>query len=255
VGPVTGRVRAAADLMLSGIVLAGATASGAVLFAIAEGGYAAFLDLLRQVAIPGALAVVLAPLLARLTTGPRLGRAVLAGAAAGLVGMLGLELVREIGFRVFDSMPGDIAMLMGVLATGRIMQGPDLASNLAGWGDHAFNGAMFGITWAVLIGGFPRRARGGAGIAALIGAGYGLLLATGFLISPVPTAVGAGFFGADFGAKFAITVYLAHALFGAITGLVVHRLSRPVAPIWQVAIDLVTGRPPTPSPATEPVGR
>ncbi|MFI6662795.1 hypothetical protein ACIBL8_45715 [Streptomyces sp. NPDC050523] len=158
---MTARVRAGAGLVLSGVVLAGATASGAVLFAVAEGGYAAFPDLLRQVAIPGALAVAVAPLLALFTAGPRLGRATVAGAVAGLAGTLGLELVREIGFRVFGSMPGDIAMLMGVLATGRIMQGPNLLSDLAGWDDHAFNGALFGVTLAVLIGGFPRR-RGGA---------------------------------------------------------------------------------------------
>lgn len=81
---------------------------------------------------PGAVAVILAPLLAWRINGPRLGRAALLGAAAGVAGTVVLELVRETGFRVFESMPGDIAMLMGVLLTDRIMQGPDAVSNIAG---------------------------------------------------------------------------------------------------------------------------
>lgn len=106
-------------------------------------------------------------------------------------------------------------MLMGVLLRDQIMQGPDTASNIAGWTYHVWNSGMFGVTYAVLLGGFPFRRFGGAVAGTLMGTGYGLALGTGFLLSPVPKAVGAGVFGTDFGAKFAITVYLAHAGFGA----------------------------------------
>lgn len=227
------RLAAVADLMASTVVLAGATASGALLFAIAQGGYASFPDLVKGWGVAGALAVVVAAVAARIAAGPRLLRAVAVGAVAGIVGTGGLELVREIGFRQFHSMPGDIAMLMGVLLTNRIMDGPDTTSNLAGWADHVWNGAMFGVIFAVLVGGFPRLRRG---VAVLAGIGYGLLLGTGFLLSPVPVAIGAGRFGADFGPRFAVTVYLAHALFGAITAWLVNTFGTRVEPLWTVAL-------------------
>ncbi|KQX30692.1 hypothetical protein ASD97_12650 [Streptomyces sp. Root63] len=234
--------RAVADLLASGLVLAGATAAGSLLFAIAEGGYATLPDLVREVGLPGAVAVAVAPLIALRLSGPRLGRAVLLGAAAGVVGTAVLELVREVGFRIFESMPGDLPMLMGVLLRDQIMQGPDTASNIAGWTYHVWNGGMFGVTYAVLLGGFPFRRFGGAVAGTLMGTGYGLALGTGFLLSPVPKAVGAGVFGTDFGAKFAITVYLAHAGFGALLGWLVHRYGNRIAPLWSVACKLLPPR-------------
>ncbi|KUO15018.1 hypothetical protein [Streptomyces dysideae] len=240
----TGRhpARAAAELLLSGVVLAGATAAGALLFAAAEGGYDTLPNLARQVGVPGAIAVVIAPLIALLVSGPRLVRAVGVGALAGIAGTAVLELVREIGFRGFDAMPGDIAMLMGVLLKDQIMQGPDTASNIAGWTYHVWNGAMFGITYAVLLGGFPFRKRGGAMAGVLMGLVYGLMLGVGFLGSPVPNAVGAGEWGADMWPKFQITVLLAHAGFGALAGWLVHRLGSRIAPLWEVTLELLPGR-------------
>ncbi|MFH9071359.1 hypothetical protein [Streptomyces alboflavus] len=236
-------VRALADLALTGVVLAGATAAGALLFALAQGGYGTLPDLVREVGVPGALAVVIAPLIALRVAGPRLGRAVLLGALGGIAGTAVLELVREVGFRVFDSMPGDIPMLMGVLLRDQIMRGPDTASNIAGWMYHVWNGAMFGISYAVLIGGFPFR-RWGAGLTGtLLGTGYGLTLALGFLLSPVPNAVGAGEFGADMWPKFQLTVGLAHAGFGALLGFLVHRYGHRIAPVWTVACALLPRRP------------
>ncbi|UQA91109.1 hypothetical protein [Streptomyces halobius] len=233
--------RTVTELALSAVVLAGATAAGALLFALAEGGYATLSDLVREVGLPGAIAVVAAPLIAWRISGPRLGRAVLLGAVAGIAGTAVLELARETGFRGFDSMPGDIAMLMGVLLRDQIMQGPDTASNIAGWGYHVWNGAMFGVIYAVLIGGFPRRGRGGALAGTLMGLVYGLLLGTGFMASPVPNAVGAGEFGVDMWPKFALTVYLAHAGFGALTGFLVHRFGARIAPLWTIAGELLPG--------------
>ncbi|UGY94617.1 hypothetical protein [Streptomyces gobiensis] len=238
---MTARARPLVDLLLSGVVLAGATAAGSVLFAAAQGGYGTLPELVLRYGIPGAVAVALAPLLALRVSGPRLGRAVLLGAVAGLAGTVVLEVFRETGFRVFDSMPGDIAMLMGVLLRDQIMQGPDAASNIAGWAYHFWNGAMFGVTYAVLVGGFPFRRRRGALSGTLLGTGYGLALGTGFLLSPVTKAVGAGVFGTDFGARFAVTVYLAHAGFGALMGWLVHRYGRRIEPLWTVARTLPAG--------------
>lgn len=61
------------------------------------------------------------------------------------------------------------------------------------------------------------------------------MLGTGFLLSPVPNEVGARKFGADVGAKFAITVYLAHAGSGAVTGWLVHRFGARITPLWTMA--------------------
>ncbi|WP_176726356.1 hypothetical protein [Streptomyces sp. AVP053U2] len=97
----------------------------------------------------------------------------------------------------------------------------------------------FGISYAVLFGGFPFRRPGGAVAGTMMGTAYGLALGTGFLLSPVPKAVGAGVFGADFGAKFAITVYLAHAGFGALLGWLVHRYGTRITPLWSVACELL----------------
>lgn len=235
------RPRTAAGLALTILVLAGATASGAILFAVAESGSDTFSHLVTHDGIPAAVLVLLAPVVAVRVAGSRLLRATLLGGVAGLVSTIGLEAVRETGFRVFNSMPGDITMLMGVQLKNQIMQGPDLASNLAGWGDHFWNGAMFGVIYAVLLGGFPPVKRVMPGI--VMGVMYGLILGTGFLISPVPVAVGAGHFGVDFGARFAVTVYLAHALFGAILGLLVHQFGRTVGPIWEPILDMLHRKP------------
>ncbi len=93
-----------------------------------------------------------------------------------------------------------------------------------------------------MLGGFPFHRSGGAVAGTLMGTGYGLALGTGFLLSPVPKTVGAGMFGADFGAKFAITVYLAHAGFGALLGWLVHRYDTRIPPLWSVARELLTRR-------------
>lgn len=68
---------------------------------------------------------------------------------------------------------------------------------------------------------------------------YGLVLGTGFLLSPVVKAMGAGVFGLDFGAKMAVTVYLAHLCFGAILGLLAHRFARGLEPLWTPTLKLV----------------
>ncbi|MEJ2287062.1 MAG: hypothetical protein P8Y02_00190 [Deinococcales bacterium] len=206
------------------LALAAAGVSGAVLFAVSEAGYASLSRLALEVTLPAIGVLIVIGIVAAVAGWRGLGRTLLVGLVVGVVATAGLELVRIVGFRAFHSMPGSMPMLMGVLLTNRIMLGPDLASNLLGWADHVYNGVTFVLIYLLLFGrrqpwlAFP----------------YALLVGTGFLVSPVPKALGAGVFGAALGAKFALTVYLAHILFGTALYFGVRRargLGRPFLPI------------------------
>lgn len=237
--PPSGAAGVLLRLVLSGVALLAATAGGAILLAVAENGNAALQTLMVDVAAPAAAIVIVLAVSGRLSGNQPLSRAIALGLGFGAVATVGLELVRNIGFYAFDSMPGQLPELMGVLMTGRIMQGPDVVSNLLGWTDHFWNGALFGVIYLVLVGGFPRRRPHWTG--ASIGVVYGLLLGTGFLASPVSRATGAGLFGSIIGQKYTITVYLAHALFGAILGWLAHRFASDADPLWTVALRLLPG--------------
>ncbi len=208
-----------------------------MLLTIAENGNASLRTLVLEVAVPVA-AVILVLVLVSIALRSRSVRdALLLGLAFGALSTAGLELVRNIGFYEFQSMPGQLPELMGVLITNRIMDGPDLASNIVGWTDHIWNGAMFGVTYALVVGGFPRR--GGHWMGAGVGATFGLLIGTGFLLSPVSRATGAGIFGSNMGPKYAITVYLAHLAFGGALGWLVHRFGSRTEPIWERALNIL----------------
>jgi len=206
------------------LAAAAAGASGAVLFAVSEAGYASLSRLAVTVTVPTIVLLVLLVVGAGRAGWYGLQRTLLVGAAVGVLATAGLELVRIVGFRAFHAMPGSMPMLMGVLLTDRIMLGPDLLSNLVGWADHVYNGVTFVLIFLLVFGrrqpwlAFP----------------YALLVGTGFLVSPVPQALGAGFFGTVLGAKFAVTVYLAHILFGTVLFLGVRRargLGAPLLPL------------------------
>ncbi len=49
-------------------------------------------------------------------------------------------------------MIGDLPRLMGVLLTDRFMLGPSLVSDILGYAYHFWNGASFGVIFAVLLG-------------------------------------------------------------------------------------------------------
>jgi len=206
------------------LALVAAGVSGAVLFAVSEAGYASLSRLALEVTLPAVGVLLVIGVVAAIVGWRGLWRTLLVGLVVGIAATAGLELVRVVGFRAFHSMPGSMPMLMGVLLTNRIMVGPDLASNLLGWTDHVYNGVAFVLIYLLLFGrrqpwlAFP----------------YALLVGTGFLVSPVPKALGAGFFGAALGMKFALTVYLAHILFGTLLFVGVRRapdLGTPLLPV------------------------
>ncbi len=146
-----------------------------------------------------------------------LKRQTLNGILAGLAGTLGLEIVREIGFRM-GGMPGDMPKLLGVLLLNRFAYGPSFWSNIAGWSYHFWNGAAFGIIYSLILG----RGKIWTGIL------YALLIATGFMVSPATTALGIGVFGLHFkhGYEFLTTVILAHLAFGSIVGFVIKKANK-----------------------------
>ncbi len=138
------------------------------------------------------------------------------GILGGIIGTVGLEVVRESGFHL-GGMPGDLPKLIGVLLLDRFASGPNFWSDLAGWSYHVWTGAAFGIIYSVLVG------QGGIWIGAL----YGILLGLGFMLSPVPISLGVGRLGLDFkeGYQFLTTVTLAHAAFGSILGWYIHNMN------------------------------
>ena len=144
----------------------------------------------------------------------RLAGAGLLAIGAGILGTAAMEVVRITGFRVFDAMPGSMPMLIGVLLTDRFMEGPDLWSNLLGWGDHFWNGIGVAFIYVVLFG----RMRWWVGVI------YAFLIATVFMMGPVMNIIGAGHFGQEFApVKFPLTVYGAHIAYGAVIGWLVQR--------------------------------
>ena len=197
------------------LALAALAGVGAVqlAFPVAQAGFAPYSDLARYMVLPGALLIALVYGLANFWQEKSLSRAIALGALGGLVATVSLEIVRETGFRVFNSMPGDLPMLMGVLLTDRALVGPSATSNLVGWGVHFLNGATLGVFAALIL------APGGV----LDGMIFATLVALGFLVSPVVQSLGVGYFGVRFGPGFATTVFLAHWAFGATLGYFLSR--------------------------------
>lgn len=155
---------------------------------------------------------------------PALARAVAWGAVAGVLATLPLEVVRLTGFHL-EYMPGNLPRLMGVLLLDRLAEGPSTASDIAGWAYHFWNGASFGILYAVLLG--TRRR--------WLGALYGLLIGVGFMVSPVVTSLGVGYFGLQFSWGFPATVTLAHLGFGISLGFLARRFLGGQPAAWSKA--------------------
>jgi len=160
--------------------------------------------------LPSIIIIIAIYLIAKRQQRTVLSNRILKGALAGLVATVGLEIVRLIGFKL-GWMPGDMPKLLGVLITNRFMKGPSTWSNFLGYAYHFWNGATFGIIFAVLFGRKPIWW-------ALI---YALLIGTGFLLSPAVNAMGVGFMGSNFPGMIEV-VYAAHIVFGLILGYLAH---------------------------------
>ncbi len=137
------------------------------------------------------------------------------GIIAGLIGTIGLEIIRETGFQL-GGMPGQMPKLLGVLFLDRFALGPNFLSNVAGYAYHFWNGAAFGIIYSILLG------RGHIWTGIL----YGILVGIGFMVSPAAVALGVGYFGLDFGWGFPLTVTLAHISFGSLLGWIIFRINK-----------------------------
>ena len=198
---------------LSWIGAAMALASiGPLIFPAAQAGHASMALLTTRLLLPAVAALFLMTLSVRRTL-PGVTRAILWGALAGAVATLALEAVRLPGYRL-GFMPGNLPRLMGVLILDRFALGPSPASDLAGWAYHFWNGASFGILYALVFG-TQRR---------WVGVPFGLSLGLGFMVSPVVLSLGVGYFGLQFSLGFPATVLLAHLAFGLALGFLARRL-------------------------------
>lgn len=199
------------EVILSGVVLALAGVAPNI-FPAAQAGVARMSALGLWVLLPSVVFLGAAAGVAAWRGHRRLWNRILAGAAAGFVATFGLEAVRATSFHVFEGMPGDLPRLLGVLLMDRFMLGPSVLSDVLGWTYHFWNGAAFGIIFAVLLGRKPIRW-------ALI---YGQLIGIGFLLSPAVKSLGIGFMGLEMPSMPA-TVVLAHLAYGLILGTLCDR--------------------------------
>ena len=173
-------------------------------FPAAQAGYGTLHDFALYFIIPAAVLLVIAWGALRESRSREIAEAIRAGAIAGALATLALEAVRYAGFKL-GFMPGNLPELMGVLLLDRFALGPSPASTLAGFGYHFWNGACFGVIFALWRFKLPN----------WLAMPYGILLGVGFLVSPVVQGMGVGLFGVDFGWHFAATVLTAHFAFGA----------------------------------------
>jgi hypothetical protein len=190
------------NLKLRGLLIAIA-AVAPVAFPASQAGYSTLHDLGFSSVIPAALLLGIAWAFLRRSRFSELAASIRDGAIAGALATIALEAVRYSGFRM-GFMPGNLPELMGVLLFDRFALGPT-TSTLAGFTYHFWNGACFGIIFAL---GRFRMPNWWA-------IPYGIAIGVGFLMSPVVQGLGVGLFGVNFGWHFAATVLAAHMAFGA----------------------------------------
>ncbi len=182
------------------------------LFVISQAGYANLSYLSVMFLIPSVVLFIIIYILNNFIGLKDLNRQIKNGLIGGLLATIGLEIIRETGFYL-GGMPGDLPKLMGVFLLDRFALGPNILSNIAGWSYHFWNGAAFGIIYSILFG------QGKIWLGIL----YGIFIGLGFMVSPVVIALGVGYFGANFGCGFPVTVILAHLAFGVLLGWYVFR--------------------------------
>jgi len=205
------------DLPLRGLLI-GLAAIAPIAFPAAQAGYSTLHDLASLAIIPAAILLVLAWAFLRNSNAAGLAALIRDGAIAGALATVALEAVRYSGFRM-GFMPGNLPELMGVLLFDRFALGPTAASTLGGFAYHFWNGACFGIIFAL----------GRFNLPVWWAVPYGAALGVGFLISPVVQGLGVGIFGVNFGWRFAATVLTAHLAFGAAIAVLLRRNSAVAA--------------------------
>jgi hypothetical protein len=194
------------------LVLAAIASAAPNAFPAAQAGYANLAQLGKFVILPS-VALLIAAMFALKSREPETASRLPCGAIAGALATVALEVIRYSGFRL-GYMPGHLPELMGVLLADRFALGPSTWSTTLGFIYHFWNGACFGMIFALF---FSHRPVWWA-------AAYGILIGFGFLLSPVVQSLGVGFMGRDFGWHFAATVLVAHLAFGTALGFLL-RLS------------------------------
>lgn len=208
--------------MLAATIL-GLAAIAPNIFPVAQAGFAKMSEMGAVVLLPSLVLLAAAVIIAGRRGHRALVHRVLRGTAAGVIATVGLEIVRITSFRL-GGMPGDLPRLMGVLLTDRFMYGPSALSDILGWAYHFWNGGVFGLIFAVLLGRRP----------ALWYVGYGVLIGVGFLASPVVKSMGIGSFGLGMPTMPA-TVIAAHVVYGWALGYLYLRWSRTDDFRWRSA--------------------
>lgn len=208
-------------------LLAGAVSP--VIFPAAQAGLAPMSVLAVRLLLPSAvlLAAVAATAIRRGHRG--LVRRMAAGATCGALATVGLEAVRLTSFH-FGGMPGNLPRLLGVLLMDRFMLGPSALSDALGYGYHFWNGACFGLVFAVLFGSASWRWT----------SFYGLAVAFGFLAGPATRAMGVGFLALHMPSMTA-TVVAAHLVFGLILGLCLGRSIPSAGALWSLRTRAAAG--------------
>ena len=189
-------------LLLRGSLIAVAAVAPTA-FPASQAGYGTLHDLAFPAIIPSAALLVIAWALLRTSRSSGVAAAICQGALAGGLATIALEAVRDSGFRM-GFMPGNLPELMGVLLLDRFALGPTPATTVAGFAYHFWNGACFGIIFAL----------GRFGLPNWWAIPYGIVIGVGFLLRPVVQGLGVGLFGINFGWHFAATVLTAHLAFG-----------------------------------------
>lgn len=196
------------ELLLTAVVLAVA-AVGPNIFPAAQAGYGKMSTLAEELLLPSLVLLVIALAIGKAWGKSRFLSRVIAGMVSGIIATIALEIVRESGFRL-GFMPGSLPQLLGVLLTDSFLEGPSLFSNVIGWAYHFWNGACFGMIYALLFGWWARW---------WFATIYGVVIGIMFMVSPVVSAIGVGYFGLQFSWGFPVTVILAHLAFGTVLGL------------------------------------
>ena len=199
-------------------LLIGLAAIAPTAFPAAQAGYSNLHGLAYLAIIPAAVLLVLAWAVLRRSSAAGLAALTCDGAVAGALATVALEAVRYSGFRM-GFMPGNLPELMGVLLFDRFALGPTAASTLGGFAYHLWNGACFGIIFAL----------GRFNLPVWWAVPYGAAVGLGFLVSPVVQGLGVGILGLNFGWHFAATVLTAHLTFGVAMAAVLRRDSAAAA--------------------------